>query len=224
MLSEWIERAVGALADIGFHVERGYPATKIPVIHSPVVMISMEEYGEKFVTLALDVFVPAEHGGSECEETAVRVANVLAETMAACSVGACKYAGKMGMFQVHVVAKWFRELDYAVKVNDTQIPHVISCHTVRSKVRLPYVNGETGETVVTVDGAEWKITIEDIWPLNHKIEAEQSGSFTLLLVRPGGLEAYPECVWTEIRLEETPAGVLRTRVAVTSRDRVIGAG
>ena len=185
MLQEWIDRAAGALGEAGFYVERGYPATKIPVIHSPVIMISLGAYEEKMVSLALDVFVPAEQGGSQCEETAVRVANVLAEEMAACSVGSCNYAGKMGMFTIRVTAQWYQELDYAVEVDDVPIPHVISCDAVKSRVRLPYAMDENGEVQVTVQGLEWKLTVVDIWPLNQKIEDEKNGEFTLLVMRPG---------------------------------------
>lgn len=224
MLSEWIDGAVEALEEIGIQAGRGYPGTKIPLVYSPVVTVSLEEYTEHTLTLAADVFVAAEQGGSECEETAMKVAGVLTEKMAVCSVGACKYSGQTGLFTVRVLARWYRELDYAVKIDDVAIAYVTSCCAEKATVRLPYVDATTGETLVTVSGSEWNITVTDIWPLNEKMQPETAETFTLFVMRPGGLEAYPGCMWTQITLEETPAGVLRTRVAKTTQDRVIGAG
>ena len=224
MLQDWIDRAIESLEDVGFQAERGYPATKIPVLHSPVIMVSLQAYTDRYVTLAADVFVPAEAGGGQCEETAVRVADVLTENLAVCSVDECRYAGKMGMFTVRVLARWHREAAYAVMVDGAAIAHVIACQAEKNQVRIPYIHSETGETLTTVGALEWKITITDLVPMNQKVEADEKPSFELLLMRAGGAEIYPACMWTQVHFEDTPAGVLRTRVAVTNQDRIVSAG
>lgn len=224
MLQEKIQQALQALQAIGLPAVRGYPGTKIPVIHNPTVAASLESFSEKELTLAVDVFVPAELGGSACEETAMRAAEVLAAEMAVCSVENCRYNAPSGLFAVRVLAKFHRQLDYAVKLDDEEIAYAIGFNSRRSVERLPYVDAATGQTLVTVERPQWQITVQDMVPLTQKMTAEKTGPFSIGLMRPGGLEAYPGCVWTSIVLEETPAGVLRTRVAATNQERVIGVG
>lgn len=224
MLQEKIEQALQALQAIGLPAVRGYPGTKIPVIHNPTVTVSLESFSEEALTLAVDVFVPAERGGSECEETAMRAAEVLAAEMAVCSVGNCRYNAPSGLFTVGVLARWYRQLDYAVKLDDEEIAYAIGFDSRRSVERLPYVDAATGQTLVTVERPQWQITVQDMVPLTQKMAPEKTGTFSIGVLRPGGLEVYPGCMWTQISLEETPAGVLRTRVAVTNQERVIGVG
>lgn len=224
MLQEKINGALQALQAIGLPAFRGYPGTKIPVIHNPTVTVSLEHFSEKELTLAADVFVPAERGGDECEETAMRAAEVLATEMAVCFVGNCRYNAPSGQFTVRVLAKFYRQLDYTVKLDNEQIAYAIGFDSRRTVERLPYVDSATGQTLVTVERPQWQITVQDLVPLTQKMTAEKTGTFSIGLMRPGGLETFPGCVWTSIALEETPAGVLRTRVAVTNQERVIGVG
>lgn len=224
MLQEKIQEVMQALQAIGLPVRRGYPGTKIPAIYNPTVTVSLESFSEKELTLAADVFVPAERGGDECEETAMRAATVLAGERAACSVGNCRYNAPSGLFTVRVLAKFYRPLDYAVKLDSEQIAYAIGFDSRRTVERLPYVDSATGQTLVTVEKPQWQITVQDLVPLTQKMTPEKTDTFTVGLMRPGGLEAYPGCVWTGITLEETPAGVLRTRVAVTNQERTIGVG
>lgn len=224
MVNEKIDLALELLQQIGIQTVRGYPGTKIPMIYNPVVTVCLESWTEDSLTLAADVFVPAQMDGSECEETAIRVASILGESMARCSVGSIHYSAPSGLFNVRVLAKWYRELDYAVKIGDEAVAHTVGFASEKTLVRLPYVDSATGESLVTVAGLEWKITVKDVVPLQQKLVAEKTGSFSMTVIRPGGLEVYEECIWEQITLEETPAGVLRTRVAVTNQERVIGAG
>ena len=122
------------------------------------------------------------------------------------------------------MARWYRELEYAVDIDDETIARVTACQAEKSVVRVPYVDSATGDVLTTVDQNVWTVTITDIWPLNEKLPEERTDAFALFVMRPGGAEAYMQCVWEKITLEETPAGVLRTRVAKTYQDRVVGEG
>ncbi len=224
MLQEKIEQALQALQAIGLPAVRGYPGTKIPVIYNPTVAVSLESFSEEALTLAVDVFVPAELGGSACEETAMRTAEVLTTEMAVCSVENCRYNAPSGLFAVRVLARWYRQLDYAVNLDNEAIACVIGFASQRTVERLPYVDGTTGEITVTVEKPSWQITVKDMVPLTQKMTPEKTVAFSIGVMRPGGMEVYPGCLWKRIDLEETPAGVLRTRVAVTNQERVIGAG
>lgn len=224
MVSTKINQVLAALRTAGIQVTRGYPGSKIAGVVKPVAAVSLEEYTDRFLTLAVDVFGPTEWDGSACEELALNIAAILQEDMAACTVGKCQFAGKMGLFTVRVLAKWYRELEYAVDIDENRIARVTSFCAEKSTVRVPYIDSTTGDVLTKVEQNEWTIKVTDIWPLNEKLPEERTDAFTLFVMRPGGLEAYEECTWQQITIEETPAGVLRTRVAKTYQDRVVGGG
>jgi hypothetical protein len=222
--SEKIAQVLAALQAENIQAIRGYPGNKIAAVVKPVAAVSMNQYTDRFLTLAVDVLGPTEFDGSACENLAVNVAGVLTDIMATCTVGNCEFSGKTGLFSVRVLARWYRELGYAVDIDDETIAHVTACRAEKDTVRVPYVDSATGDILTTVDRNVWTVTITDIWPLNEKLPVERTDAFTLFVMRPGGMEAYIQCVWEQITLEETPAGVLRTRVAKTYQDRTVGEG
>ena len=224
MVNEKIAQVVAALEEVGIPSGRGYSGSKIRVLRDPFVTVCMEGYSQEQITLAVDIYVPAEQGGSVCEATALRVVKILEELFALCTVGECHFSGHMGLFTQRIVARWQRELGYAIRVDGVAVPRVLALHAEKNTVRLPYVSAESGELEVSVGGLEWKITLKDLCPMNQKLEDEQTAPFTLLMMRPGGVEAFFDCMWTKMELEETPVGILRTRVAVTNQDRVVAGG
>lgn len=224
MISEKINQVIAALQAADIPVCRGYSGSKISAVVKPVTAVSLQEYTDRFLTLAVDALGPTEFDGSACENLAVNVAGVLTDIMATCTVGNCEFSGKTGLFSVRVLARWYRELGYAVDIDDETIPRVTACQAEKSVVRVPYVDSATGEVLTTVDRNVWTVTITDIWPLNIKLPEERTDAFSLFVMRPGGVEGYMQCVWEKITLEETPAGVRRTRVAKTYQDRVVGEG
>lgn len=224
MVSEKILLVQAALQAEGIQVIRGYPGSKIAAVVEPVAAVSLEQYTDRFLTLAVDVLGPPEFDGRACENMAVNIADVLTKKMATCTVGKCEFSGKTGLFAVQVLATWYRELDYAVDIDDEAVVRVTACRAEKNTVRVPYVDSATGDVLTTVDRNTWTITITDIWPLNEKLPEERTDAFMLSVARPSGLELYEQCVWEQITLVETPAGVLRTRVAKTYQDRVIAAG
>ena len=132
--------------------------------------------------------------------------------------------GPSGLFTVRVLARWNRELGYDVMIDQKAIGYVTACTAVRNTAQFPYVDGSTGDTILTVTGGTWDVTVTDLWPLGQKMEQERTDEFTLFVMRPSGAEAYPGCKWIKHTLEETPAGVLRTRVARTTQERVMAGG
>lgn len=203
---------------------RGYPGSKIQAVLNPIAAVSLDKFTDRILSLAIDVYGPTEQGGAACETLAVTVAELMTEKMALCTVGNCEFSGKTGLFSVRVLAQWYRELEYAVQINDEDVDHVIAFQAEKSIVQVPFVDSATGDVLTKVERNVWEITVTDIWPLDQKMPAELTAAFTLFVMRPGGLEAYEQCTWEKITLEETPAGVLRTRVARTYRDPVVGQG
>lgn len=224
MVNDKISKVLEKLQAADIQAIRGFPGSKIQAVLDPVVAVSLEQYTDRRISLAVDVFGPTEQGGIACEEMALRVVGILAEEMALCTVGNCEFSGKTGLFAVHVLAQWYRELEYAVKIGDQVINHVTACREEKDIVQMPYVDSATGDVLTNVGRSQWSITVTDIWPLSEKLPLDRTDTFTLFVIRPGGLEAYEECKWEQITLEETPSGVLRTRVARTYRDPVVGDG
>lgn len=224
MVNDKISMVLEKLQAADIQAIRGYPGSKIRGVLDPVVAVSPERYTDRLISLAVDVFGPTEQGGIACEEMALRVVDILVKEMALCTVGECAFSGKTGLFSVRVLAQWYRELDYAVKIGDQVINHVTACREEKDIVQVAYVDSATGDVLTNVGRSQWTITITDVWPLNQKLPLDRTDTFTLFVIRPGGLEAYEECQWEQITLEETPSGVLRTRVAKTYRDPVVGQG
>ena len=224
MVSEKINQVISALQAADIQASRGYTGSKVAAVVKPVTAVSLQEYTDRFLTIAVDVLGPTEFDGSACENLAVEVADILTDIMATCTVGNCEFSGKTGLFSVRVLARWYRELEYAVDIDDETIARVTACQAEKNTVQVPYVDSATGDVLTTVERSVWTVTITDIWPLNEKLPEERTDAFALFVMRPGGAEAYMQCVWEKITLEETPAGVLRTRVAKTYQDRVVGEG
>lgn len=224
MVIEKITDTLEILQTAGIQATRGYPGSKITGVIKPVATVSLEQYTDCHLTLAVDIFGPTDWGGSTYEELALNIAGKLTGKMAICTVGKCEFSGKTGLFALRILARWYRKLAYAVNIDNEPIPYVTACRAEKNVVRAPYVDSATGDVLTTVERNEWSVTVTDIWPLNQKLPAERTDAFTLFLMRPGSLEAYEQCVWARIGLEETPAGVLRTRVAKTYRDPMPGAG
>ena len=111
MVNEKIRQVLEALQRAQIRSIRGYPGGKISAVREPVAAVSLEEYTERFLTLAVDVYSPMELDGSACEETALNIADVLKENMAVCTVGKCGFSKTMGLFAVRVLAKWHRKLE-----------------------------------------------------------------------------------------------------------------
>ena len=219
-----IQQTIDDLQAVGLAAGRGYPAAKIRVLKAPMVMVSLHRYTPKELVLAADVYAPAALGGDDCEYTALQVAQVLTGKMASCTVEDCGFMGPAGLFKIRVLAHWDRELGYDVMVDQRSIGHVTACSAVRNTVQIPYVDSSGGDAVLSVTGRTWDITVTDLWPLGQRMEPETTEEFTLFVMRPSGAEAYPGCKWIKHTLEETPAGVLRTRVAQTVQERALAGG
>ena len=222
MVSEKIEETIGLLEYAGFVVDRAFPGVKAGKIQAPKLTVMTERYDAEALVLAVDIFAPGEIGGRICEDMAQRVVWALKNKLATFTVGKCRFLGQPGWFTVRVLVQWYREAECSVEIDGVPIQHLVSCCATMHSVRIPYVDSMTGETLETVEANRWDIEVKDIWPLNQEMVPEQSVAFKLTVEREGGKEFYPRCVWREVTLEETPAGVLRTRVAQTYQGRNVG--
>lgn len=97
---------IEALTNAGFRAERGYPGKGMPYPDGPVVAVSLQEQTADRFTLAVRLYCTVELGGIVCEDRALDMVPVLENLGADCTVGACSFSGKSGLFSVCVLAGW----------------------------------------------------------------------------------------------------------------------
>ena len=97
---------IAALQSAGFRAERGYPGKGMPYPDAPVVAVSLQEQTRERFTLAVRIYCAAPQGGIFCEDRAMDMVPVLENLGADCTVGACGFDGKSGLFSVCVQARW----------------------------------------------------------------------------------------------------------------------
>lgn len=223
MVQRQIDIAVEVLNQAGLYTKRGYPGTPFPHISQPTAIVTVHEVNEQTLALAVEIFVDTSLGGSACESAAILAAQVLSSEKAACSIGCCGFDADTGLFSARVLARWPREAAYQVKLDGVFLSGVSGFSAVQTATLMPSLDAETGLTKLTADARLWTITVVDSFPLSKKESAERTDAFQLDLIRPGSKESYPGCMWARIQLEETPSGVIRTRVAQTRQERTITA-
>ncbi len=97
---------IEALVSAGFRAERGYPGKGMPYPDAPVVAVSLQEQKSDSFTLAVRIYCTVELGGILCEDLSLDMVPVLEGLGAECTVGACGFSGKSGLFSICVMAKW----------------------------------------------------------------------------------------------------------------------
>lgn len=223
MVLQRINQAKKALNRAGVPNYRGYPATEADTASKSCAPVSIYAVTQAHITLAVEVFVPCKQGGAACEDAACSAVRELEKEMAACTVGEMNFDGQIGMYSIRILAQWPRNPGCVVKIEEEEVSRLVSCTAVRTAAMERFVDPESGEIQQIVGGRLWTVTVVDLWPLQEKMLQEQTGAFRLQVIRSGSAETYADCVWTKISLEETPAGVLRTRVAQTRQERAITA-
>ena len=101
-----ITQVIDALQALGIRADRGYPGTGMPYPDAPVVAVSLQEQTRERFTLAVRIYCTAPQGGIFCEDRAMDMVPVLENLGADCTVGACGFDGKSGLFSVCVQARW----------------------------------------------------------------------------------------------------------------------
>lgn len=223
MVLQRIEQVKNAMNRAGLSNYRGYPATQANTASRIYATVAIYTVTQQHITLSVEVFAPCKQGGAACEDAAWSAMQELEKEMAACTIGKIAFDGQLGMYSIRILAQWSRNPGCAVKIGAEAVNRLVSCTATRTAAMEPVVDPESGEIRQVAGGRLWSITVADLWPLQEKMPAEGTDVFRLQVTRPGGTEEYADCMWTRISLEQTPAGVLRTRVAQTRQERSITA-
>ena len=216
-----IEAVIAALQAQNIPAQRGYSGRVIAAVYAPKTAVRLYRCTEGEETVAVDIFGPTAQGAAACEALAAQVQTVLRRMMAEVTVGACEFQKDSGLFALQVQGKWRIGPKCVVKIDDQSMENILECRAAQENTALSYVDSQSGEIITTVTKREWTITIVDIWPAGKKMDVDTTEPFALSIHREGGTESYANCRWSTILLEETKAGVMRTRVARTYHQRVI---
>lgn len=221
MLSQRISQAQKALSRAGLSNGRGYPDAEADTGRKCYATVSVHTVTRQYITLAAEVFVNCKQGGAACEDAAWAAARELERDMAVCTIGEIRFDGQTGMYSIRILAQWPRDPGCTVKIGSDEVSNLVSCDAVRTATLERFTDPESGEIHQAAAGRSWSITVMDLWPTQNKMPQERTDAFLLQVIRAGGVESYADCMWTKISLEQTPAGVLRTRVAQTRQERSI---
>lgn len=218
MTTEKIAQALQALKDAGFAARRGYPATKMPDISTPVVCICIGQGEAEQVSLEATVFCPAEVGGTVCEDRALEVAKVLKSIGAQYRVGKCGFSGKSGLFSVTVLAQWSKPaaepatpIPPTVLMNGAKLPYATSFQVERS----------AQVTSVGATSGIWEVTVEELIPVSKIPYSVPDSDFSLSVRRSGKTETYSDCLLETLLRRETSDGFYQKRVAKTWSDPTV---
>lgn len=218
---EWIYRTIAALQAAGIRTAQSYPAGRMPQLTGPVCTVGLQKWQPgQTCTLSVQVYAPPEQSGDACQSLAAQAAWVLEQQGAKCSVGPCAFETKTGLFTAQVLAEWSEtKPGFSVRVGQTFLDHVTGLQASRDRnLTRPEEQAEEGAKSVDRDGG-WRVTITEQLPLTMQPEADETGTFDVIVSTDGGVVCYPNCRWDELRYTPTAAGLIRQRTARTWEER-----
>lgn len=224
MTPAWIEQAVQALKEAGISAVRGYSAEKIPHLSQPMATVSLQQMDADGVKLGVQLYGPVELGGTACENLAPEVAEILCQLGAACTIGACGFEGKAGVFCVPITAT-FKDQETppdqteqnavpAVWIDGVQARYVVDVRTEYGVDAVRVTDSNTGVASYYPKEPRCRVTIEEQLPRSEPALETVATTFSLEIVRPGSRETYEKCCWEKITTKMQDGGVQRTRVAL----------
>lgn len=202
-----LEQAVQALRDGGIPAARAMPAEKAPDISEPVAAVSLQamDLRSKKVTVLVTVLTPAALGAAACEEAALSAGQILAELGGKCSMEACRFDGRTGLFMMEITAQFNSEVP-KVTINGVELGHVLAFTSWRT----------LDETVTDWDNTKWNFRLEEYFPMGDDVEADPAGKFTLMHICENGSESYIDSTWTYQRKVWDASGVRQIRLGVAN--------
>lgn len=198
-----LDQAVGVLRDAGIRAERAYPGGGMPAITDIAAAVSLKEaqLRQKTVTALVTVLAPASMGAAACEEAALAAGETLRQLGAQCSVEACQFDGRTGLFSAAVTAVFAESVE--ITLGSAKLKHVVSFAAWR----------EVDEEITDIDGVYWYFRLEEFFPWGESEEAAPGEPFTLV----NGNESYTDCRWMSQKRTTEITGIRQIREAVVGR-------
>ena len=220
-INHLLDLVISQLDEAGIPAQRGYPNTMVQIPEQPVAAITVEGSTMKQVQFGVWIFGPGCLGGTICEDAAQRAAEVLRKKRFGCSVGPCRFDGKIDMFSVKILTEWKVPLVDSVQVNEKLLGFTTAFSAVQTRQVEQVTDEETGKVSVVNEEVIWTIAIQELLPFREAVEVERKDAFTLTVTHENCTEIYPQCYWLSITLEETEEGILRKRIARSWTERIV---
>lgn len=185
-----LNNVVQTLRSAGMAVERGYPGQKLASITKPVCAVNLlsADLRNQTATARVTVISPADLGAAACENAALNVAEVLAETGGKCDVLACALNGRTGLFEAEVTAKFLTNSPKLL-LNSVELNHAVAFTYWRT----------VDDEITDLEEAPWGFRLEEFFPTGSDEDEDPDSPFTLGHITYTGFYTFSNCCWTYVR-------------------------
>lgn len=223
MASSLVIKVLNALDEKGILADVAYPGATMPNITEPVTAVSLErlEYTARSATVLVTVMVPVSMGGGVCEDTAIRVGEILESLGGVCVQEECRFNGYADAYYVRVLGtfrgaaamdSWGVTSDFEVQIGGQVLKNAVSFKAEQA------VDEVTGTPLST---AVWTFRIVEEFGRGEAPLPPAAEPFSVHISRSTGLETYSDCSWIACQVENTSTGLRQIRTGISkSRDEV----
>lgn len=189
----------------GISARRGMPGEKLCEISESVAAVSLKQADmrKKTMTVLVTVFSPADLGAEACEEKAMQVGQVLTGLGGKCSVGSCRFDGRLALFFTEVTGEFATEIP-KITIDNLMLTHVLAFTSWRN----------VDDIVTSWSDTKWNFRLEEYFPMGEGEEVDPVGAFTLVHTSHNGTETYSNATWTYQRRVWDASGVTQIRLGV----------
>lgn len=220
------DEVVTLLKAAPFRCARGYPGGRMPELIKPALAVNPCREDENSVTMAVNVFSPAEDGAPVCEAYAKNVAEYLRDHGAACTQEECRHDGRGDRFSVRILATWTADsptVPYSLTLGNGATLNRTVKFSARQMVELAPVGvmGENDPAVLLQKTHPWEFTLEEFYPYEELPPDSPPEPFTFTLYRNTRREQFSGCYWTSLSQEITEKGMHQIRTGRAAGRQVL---
>ncbi len=230
MEQAWLEATIEALQTAQIPAQRGFPNGLLPSLTEKLAAVSIQKSEEQSMTVLVQIYMPVEQGATACEDTALVAAAALRDAGAQCTIGACTFSSKSGLFCIPLQTSYAEQsapsqsgtvAQPKVQVNGQTVGNVTDVATSFSSTSVKSKDASTGDIIMVAGETRWRVTIEDLVKTTLSPQEPVEDSFTVVITRGNEKESYDGCCWEKVTSDVTSAGIKRVRVAVTCNAPVV---
>ncbi len=226
---ERLEAVLQALNDVGLRAQRSYAPGIVPEVTAPLAVVALHSMEADALTLAVTLYCSPSLGGSLWEASALEALEALEALGASCRLEACGFDKELGLLSGRLLAAWSEApmvespeaISTEVSVDGAALPCLTGFSAEQTLELAPVGQVGAGTVFRRVEEALWTLTVEELLPVEAVPVENGSGSFTLTVTRPGGVEVFADCRWISTTRRETPQGVKQVRMARSWAERSI---
>lgn len=230
MEQTWLETTIEALQSAQIPAQRGFPNGLLPSLTEKMAAVSIQRSEEQSMTVLVQIYMPVEQGATACEDAALLAAAALREAGATCTIGACSFSSKSGLFCIPLQTSYAEQgapsqsgavAQPKVQINGQTVGNVTDVATSFSSTSVKSKDASTGEIIMTAGEKRWRVTVEDLVKSTLSPQESVEDAFTLVITRGSEKESYDGCCWEKVTTDVTSSGIKRVRVAVTCNAPIV---